>query len=623
VADFIRAIDIPVHAQTVADAYRDPGTDAVHYAAIEADLSRLQGAKTVPAAVTRAISDIAASGSDIRALCQGHDRGRAGSITPHQAQTVLASASALSAGEIKDVVSFYGDGGAFRYAAFVEAIEESRRVEVPGGSVSFGGRIVDTRPILANLQQEFEARRVDVPSLFEDAIVDGVVTNYAFLRVLSQAQSVIRADQINVLARRFDAGGGAIDLPAFLACFPREQPVREVRNVSPTLERIRERLASHRTALRPRLQRCVHGGNTELCGSLVRDILQKCGILFAQGEFEALQEEYEAGIGLFDWQRLCDDVEDLGQTAPPAEEIEEQPSPRRSRALMTPRKMPLLRKLSEACLKQGVFILADFQRMDKYKRGYVSETDFLRQLTILGNPLSRQEISRLFTSYQDASTGNFDYLSFCRDLESPATASGVVVENPDLKQAVRHYKAFLKSRRVIHPRSIFERFDRAGTGHVPLANLQTAFVSAGIDFTKEELSALKSAFTDAAFPDRFWYRKLDAAAETEEVSPAEIRFLLNPSFAQEEQTRMRTGALTEIREKLLARRRTIGFVFAGLEEDTITVAELQQRLAKAGLIPSKPQIDVLAVFYGKGDGLFDWKAFREDCEASAIVGTRM
>jgi hypothetical protein len=116
---------------------------------------------------------------------------------------------------------------------------------------------------------------------------------------------------------------------------------------------------------------------------------------------------------------------------------------------------------------------------------------------------------------------------------------------------------------------------------------------------------------------------VDAAAEKEEVTPGEIRFLLNPSFALEEQTRVRMGALTEIREKLLGRRRTIGFVFAGIEADTITIAELQERLGRAGLILSKPQIEVLSVYYRKGDGLFDWKTFRDDCEASAIVGTRM
>jgi Ca2+-binding EF-hand superfamily protein len=253
----------------------------------------------------------------------------------------------------------------------------------------------------------------------------------------------------------------------------------------------------------------------------------------------------------------------------------------------------------------------------------VSETDFLRELTVLGNPLDKQEIARLFASYRDTATGGFDYLSFCRDLEAPPSAGTVAADDPTLRQAVRHYKAFLQSRRVVHPRSIFERFDRAGTGHLPLANLQTAFVSAGIEFTREELQALKDAFTDPGFPERFWYRRLDAAAEKEEVTAGQIRFLLNPSFAVEEQTRVRMGALTEIREKLLGRRRTIGFVFAGVETDTITVAELQERLAQAGLIPSKPQIDVLAVYYAKGDGQFDWKAFRDDCEASAIVGTRM
>jgi hypothetical protein len=63
------------------------------------------------------------------------------------------------------------------------------------------------------------------------------------------------------------------------------------------------------------------------------------------------------------------------------------------------------------------------------------------------------------------------------------------------------------------------------------------------------------------------------------------------------------GALTEIREKTLPRRRRIGIVLAAIETDTISHIEV--------------------VYCRKGEGRFDWKTFRDDCEGCAIVRTRM
>jgi hypothetical protein len=63
-------------------------------------------------------------------------------------------------------------------------------------------------------------------------------------------------------------------------------------------------------------------------------------------------------------------------------------------------------------------------------------------------------------------------------------------------------------------------------------------------------------------------------------------------------------------------------MFVGVETDTIPIAECHARLANAGLVPSKIQTDLLALAYGRGDDQFDWKAFRDDCEAVAIVGSR-
>jgi Ca2+-binding EF-hand superfamily protein len=447
------------------------------------------------------------------------------------------------------------------------------------------------------------------------------VSRPAFTKVLAHSRLGISDDQISAIAKRFETADGQVDLGAFLDCIVPEPVAVTPPDVTETMERIRAHLAIQKMTLRPEFEKYDRKGTGELFASVARVAFHRCGISFGAGEFEVLQSVYEVSAGVIDWRRLCADLQSAGARRGVSME-DPAPTPVRSRELMQPRRMPLLTKISEACRSQGAFILADFQGLDKRKQGYVSKIDLLRELTALGNPLSREEIGRLFASYQDPASGSFDYLSFCRDVDHQASSGDTQpLETPDLVQAIRHYKAFLISRHV-DAQSIFLRFDRTNTGHLPIETLQTAFGSAGIDFTKAELQALIEAFTDPTFRDRFRYRKLDDRAQKEVVTAGQIRFLLNPAYALEEQTRMRTGALTEIREKLMARRRGIGVVFIGVETDTISVAEFRERLSRAGLIPSKPQIDVLAVYYGKGDGQLDWKAFRDDCEASAIVGSR-
>jgi hypothetical protein len=183
--------------------------DTLQYAEVEAALGRLLGAQAVPAAVTKAVAGIARRATDIRALRQDGDRARAGTITPHQAHTVLGSASAGSAEEVTEVVRFH----AARFAALVDAIEGRRGANAPLIRARFSPRSAGS-----------SRRSAWTCALFDKAVVDGALTSYAVTRVLPQSQSAIRGDQIIALARRFDTGDGAIDLPAFLHVDRREPP---------------------------------------------------------------------------------------------------------------------------------------------------------------------------------------------------------------------------------------------------------------------------------------------------------------------------------------------------------------------------------------------------------------
>ena len=180
-------------------------------------------------------------------------------------------------------------------------------------------------------------------------------------------------------------------------------------------------------------------------------------------------------------------------------------------------------------------------------------------------------------------------------------------------------KAKAVAQRRLDADSIFRRFDPNSTGYIPVSSLGPAFGSSWFQMTKPEMDALIAAFADKVIKDRFWYRKLDQRAAQEQIEPAEMRELLNPSFAEEERDRELGSTLCEIKEKFRMRKKNPEALFAGLDGPTVSYNEFRNRLEDAGIILRWAQEQVLLWRYNGKFG-FDWRQFCYDVEAACLIG---
>jgi Ca2+-binding EF-hand superfamily protein len=277
----------------------------------------------------------------------------------------------------------------------------------------------------------------------------------------------------------------------------------------------------------------------------------------------------------------------------------------------------IVAKFAEIGKRTATDYMALFTQLDRLKRGTIPQGDLVRELTALGSATAG-EIQTLFARYQR--NREFDYVAFCKDLPSCslATAISSVTESPALIGALRHYRAFLLSRRG-DSRQIFLRFDQAGTGRVPVETVQIAFVSAGIILSPQEISVLLEVFTDKVIKGRFLYREMDARAAKEVILPDQIAGLLNPLYAIEDARLQLNGTISELREKFAGRRVRPRTLFKNVTK--ITIEDVARKIYELNIIIQKSQLDILNRAYGAdAEKGFQWDQFCDDCERSSIVG---
>jgi hypothetical protein len=242
----------------------------------------------------------------------------------------------------------------------------------------------------------------------------------------------------------------------------------------------------------------------------------------------------------------------------------------------------------------------------------------VRELLGLGGHINTADIQALFVRYQK--NHEFDYVAFCADLPSCSLTATVkaVVESPGLIGALRHYRAALVSK-AGDARTIFQRFDPAGTGRVPVESTEIALLSAGIRLTETEIGFLLNTFKDPVISGRFLYREMDARAAKEVIPPNQIQLLMNPVYAEEEARLQLNGTLSELREKFAGRHLRARALFKG--QTHLTIEEIGAKISDLNIILMKYQLDILNRAYGQDEAKgFDWDRFCEDCERSSIVG---
>lgn len=633
-ADFAAAV-----GQRLGDAisreYADRRTGAIRYAQVERDLG-IVAAKEArtrrgpPHFVTAVVSQIATAGSNLRSAFEANDRLGCGHVTPQQFIAALTRCGAsLAHPEMNEVVEFYRDGRMVNYLPILEEVEGVRREQEATRNemmMARTGAVINTTDVLVKVKATFERRKVDVPALFAPIMNrDGYARRYAFAKLLEQSGLDLSNDEVNAVAARFDAGDGLVDAESFVGLFrrgPRVAP--QGIDPDPIGERVHDYLARRRMCLRSMVERIDRMNTGEILHTHLLTCLQQCGVTFKDGEFEALAHKYEIDRGVIDWRRLCRDIDcDEYYTRPQAEpEPVKRPTTPKTREMVPPptgQLKILVAKMGEMVRKASIKIEDDFRAADRKGQGYVTYTDLAKEIASISNCFTVRDMRVVYDHYVNYNH-EFDYLSFCRDLQDldQELAGQPAQEDEITLKAIRHYRAYLIQRRL-DADSIFRRFDPNSTGYIPVSSLGPAFGSSWFQMTKPEMDALIAAFADKVIKDRFWYRKLDQRAAQEQIEPAEMRELLNPSFAEEERDRELGSTLCEIKEKFRMRKKNPEALFAGLDGPTVSYNEFRNRLEDAGIILRWAQEQVLLWRYNGKFG-FDWRQFCHDCEASCLIG---
>jgi Ca2+-binding EF-hand superfamily protein len=610
--DFIRAFDSSRHAQIVAREYAKQNSDTLHYAQIGADIAKAKIVKPVPAAVTAAIERFAKSDVDARVLFEAQDRTHCGSLTPFQFTSVIShSKIGIVPADVKSVIEFYKDDGVVRYLGFVTEIEALR-----ANNQAAAPAAAPEDPLVARLQTVFRNRKVDPSLIFQGVSTSGLIGRYPFVRALAQNQDEVKGEDLNILAHRFDAGNGQVNVRAFIELFEKPPPENRI-DASPTIEYIRSELALRKLQLRSALMRLVRGDSDEVPPSVLLVAIQRCGIAISSDRLATLQAAYPGTRGSVNWRKLCLDTDsDFPAVSP---EPEPAPAPSSPRRLLPPVSITAMPKLAEYVRELRLDLRTDFTCADRYKTGYVSLADCAQVLSFCVAKFSQVEIDQLCRTYENASTREFDYLSFCRDLDDElARPPPVPTPTPWLVLALKHYRAFVLSRRI-DCRTIFQRFDPSNTGHAPSDTVKRAWAASGLHFNESETAALMEAF-DEKRNARFQYRRMDEQAAKYTVVPELIPFLLNPEFGIEEMATQRGATLVAIRAKLAWKRMRVRQLFPEGTR-TVSFAEFAERIRRVNIGLEHLQLEALQEGYAPGGGPFEWEQFCADCEGIRLVGS--
>ncbi|OHS93264.1 hypothetical protein TRFO_40419 [Tritrichomonas foetus] len=664
--DFIRAIDSSIPASIIAADYKDPYSDMIKYLDIDRDISSLQGVQPHkvlnPTIVDSIISQISIKNVPIRRIFQSYDREKNGLVSHRALPEVMERAGLhLTPYDIYETLHFYLKQDQFNYIPISDAVEERIREKESSQKKLFRnqkGQIIDTDYLLEQIKEFYYGRRVNVSDLFPYEM-DGKCARYKFLKTLGTTQRQLSTDDLNAIADRFDAGNGEIDLASFLQFFDFRKPQPQLIDCDFVLNKIRNYLSSKRICLQ---RQCEFYDGRNLGSIAVSQLLaafQNCGVQFNNGEFEALVDRYSVEKGVINYIAICRSVDDpeiynstRNQLSDDIGTMNSRTNFNSSRAFpkvplstTNPQRhhvsppsantMRIVAKIAEVSRNLEFFLRDEFKERDRARHSVVSLDDFYKILTMINYRFSPDEVREVSNYYRD-NHGMFDYESFCRDIEScnadhfnRQTGNSKIlghlnqqnIESQEFLAAIRKYRAFLASR-MLQTEDIFRYADPNGAGYIRTDNLANVLSAANIKMSNAERQQLINAFTDSVIEDRFMYRKLDARAMQEKVNPGQIRLLLNPEFAQEEETRELHGVLTEIREKLHVRRKNAYMIYCNMQSPTISPQQFVETLNNVGIILIHSQTNALVKKYTNGDMQnFDWQSFCDDCEKCALIGS--
>jgi Ca2+-binding EF-hand superfamily protein len=403
------------------------------------------------------------------------------------------------------------------------------------------------------------------------------------------------------------------------------------------------------TSVVDRLKKFLAGSFLSLASSASRFDREKSGVIsapqfasalqflrfnFTNQDLAAIREAYPGPTrGTIDWRALCTDV-DPPAPAPITQTVE-LPT---GTALPPDNVAAIVRRLEAAAQLNKIDLLSEFQALDKTRRGFLSQEDFIALVTDLPTRLELPEIRFLTSYYRLSGRPDINYLALCSDAKAIAkppvasTPPETVTVTPTVQFApasvpmsvhnfIKRYKAFCGQRRIA-PGDVFLAYDAAHSGLIPVVRVHACFNNVDFPVLRSDVEQVIATFRDEKRSDLFNYIAFNRVVNTEDITSQEVRASLASAPVSADLERTAALVALQIREKLLARHRKIDLAFRGITTDTIPAAEFQKRLAVIDLVLLSGQTNALLRKYRVNlTDEINWKAFVADVEQSKTIGT--
>ncbi|OHS96951.1 hypothetical protein TRFO_02097 [Tritrichomonas foetus] len=647
VQDFYRAVGSSPETQKIARAYHNPEKSLINYRDILSTISIAQKSvrppeqPVMPRFVRSLISMIIKRGIDIAQVFKSHDKVHCGKISTSSFFMILTTLGGVQMlpQEMQEVSQYYFDGnGMVNYFRFLKDIETTsnemnKKYQQNNSNNNYTQEAraanVDVASVMRHILKCVNERRITVSSLFP-VTRTGTISRYVFLKILNQANFELSVPEIEAVANHFDQGNNEVNYSKFVSYFAPKKQEKVYTDINQVIQYIASYLSHNRMNLSNILSRADRDGSGSGPVYQVLNAFQQAGINLGPNEINEIIRvfpgQYQNSIHL---QALINAITPYVQYKPHQTESlntdkkSSTPSSASSRASSPPKDIfELIAKLSYMIKRRDIQLSEEFRVLDRLRHSTIPVGQFLEFAHQLNSGCTENEMNSL-VAYYTADNGEFDYITFVRDVTTCIQNKGTYISNdenqsPVLLLVLKRVKALLIYR-MIEIEDIFMPFDHTHNGTVPCNIVVSAFSNNKLILNNDETQELLNVFKDGLNRDKFNYKKLGQAVAPITIQKDQIDKTLFPGYHNDEAHRELYCARSEIREKLHVRRKNAYMVYANTPGATLRETEFFNRLADAGIVLMKQQKDALAKYYSSAGAGIDWKKFCDDVESSNII----
>lgn len=647
--NFYRALGSSPVTNTIVNSYAQG--EYINYLRLEKDVKGLNRESLVEKieipeptpAFVKIATYIKSRSIDYRITFSNADRLSTGKLQSKQFYAILASFGAsMSPGEIQEVANSFQNGAFCNYSLFVSALD-SFVPPMPDAAVNqpevpdHVRQAHDPEKILEYVKYTVVDRRIDVQGHFDCLKLEHAgeeIANGRFNRIIQGMGLSLSIPDIDALGSLFHGRNGIRYNDFITAVTPQIQ--RQVTTTDDIIPRLKQHLANTGR----RLALSAHRFDRENSGCIsVQQLFSS--IQFTdlvpgptQQEINALRDAFPGQQrGTVDWRSICQVCD------PPQELHEEEEEPKQQEQVYNPPPKNIedvMLKIVRSARANDMSIYDNLREMDRLRKGEIMQTLFTNFiLSIPQVNLNQVDLRWIISYYRVSGSGNINYMAFCSDadfvekkvqqeqiqkeciidlqekeLELPATVHAFL----------KRYKAFIEMNRI-QPGEPFEPYDNGHNGMIPIFKVQACFNNINFQVMRQEVEQIVSYFRDVKKQELFNYLNFAKSVNKEDISSNESRSTLASAPISNEVIRNAIMTCCQIREKLMARHRTIDGAFAGVTSQYLPNRDFQQRLLSVEIILSASQIQALLRKYRVNlSDEIDWRSFCNDVNTAKTIG---